>query len=126
VDQVCTRTETHTGHWQHLAASCGEPGGSVCRVGETIWFVAPYFTGARLKRLYLGDIIHVHVLGRHMVVLSSLQAARDLLESRGSIYSDRPRFVLLSEMFVELHRLCHTNDSYLNRMGWENASTHLR
>jgi len=35
-----------------------------------------------------------------MVVLSSLQSARDLLEKRGSIYSDRPRFVLLSEMYV--------------------------
>jgi hypothetical protein len=37
-----------------------------------------------------------------MVVLSSLQATRDLLERRGAIYSDRPRFVLLSEMCVML------------------------
>ena len=59
-----------------------------------------YFLGARLKASHLGDIIHVQVFGHHMVILSSLRAARDLLESRGAIYSDRPRFVLLSEMSV--------------------------
>ncbi len=47
-----------------------------------------------------GDILHVQVLGQHIVVLNSLQSVRDLLEKRSSIYSDRPRFVLLSEMYV--------------------------
>lgn len=49
---------------------------------------------------YTGDIIHVQVLRQHIVVLNSLQTARDLLEKRSSVYSDRPRFVLLSEMCV--------------------------
>ena len=35
-----------------------------------------------------------------MVILNSLQAARDLLDKRSSIYSDRPRFVLLAELCV--------------------------
>ncbi|KAF9526217.1 cytochrome P450 [Crepidotus variabilis] len=56
-----------------------------------------------------GNIVYLQILGTDMVVLNSLDAARDLLEKRGSIYSDRPRFVLLSEM-----------------MGWELASTHMR
>ena len=36
-----------------------------------------------------------------MLVLSDLEAARDLLGRRSSIYSDRPRFVLFSELCVD-------------------------
>ena len=47
-----------------------------------------------------GDVMHVKIFGQSMVVLHSLHAARDLLDKRSSIYSDRPRFVLLSELYV--------------------------
>lgn len=47
-----------------------------------------------------GDVIYIQILGQPIVVLNSLQAARDLMEKRGSIYSDRPRFVLFSELYV--------------------------
>ncbi|TFK37580.1 cytochrome P450 [Crucibulum laeve] len=56
-----------------------------------------------------GDVVHVNVLGQPMIILNSLRSVRDLLDKRGSIYSDRPRFVLLSEL-----------------MGWKHASTHTR
>ncbi|KAG5651409.1 hypothetical protein H0H81_008743 [Sphagnurus paluster] len=56
-----------------------------------------------------GDIVYIRILNRPMVILSDLQATRDLLEKRSSIYSDRPRFVLFSEL-----------------MGWHSASTHVR
>ncbi|KAG7447172.1 cytochrome P450 [Guyanagaster necrorhizus] len=56
-----------------------------------------------------GDVIHLTLFGQSMIILSSYEAAGELLEKRGAIYSDRPRFVLFSEM-----------------MGWKNASTHLR
>lgn len=32
------------------------------------------------------------------IVLNSIDAARDLLDKRGSIYSARPRLVMLSEL----------------------------
>ncbi|KAF5325955.1 hypothetical protein D9611_000766 [Ephemerocybe angulata] len=56
-----------------------------------------------------GDIVYVRIFGQPMVIIDSLQAARDLLDKRSSIYSDRPRFVLFSEL-----------------MGWHSASTHVR
>ncbi|KDR74052.1 hypothetical protein GALMADRAFT_269547 [Galerina marginata CBS 339.88] len=56
-----------------------------------------------------GDVVHVKVFTQSMIILNSLQAAQDLLVKRSVIYSDRPRFVLLSEL-----------------MGWESASTHQR
>ena len=52
--------------------------------------------------------MHVKIFGQSMVILHSLQAARDLLDKRSSIYSDRPRFVLLSELYIfpSLHLSC--------------------
>jgi len=47
-----------------------------------------------------GDVMHVRIFGQSMIILDSLQAARDLLDKRSSIYSDRPRFVLFSELWV--------------------------
>jgi hypothetical protein len=49
-----------------------------------------------------GDVIYARVLGRPMVILNTVQAARDLLEKRSAIYSDRPRFLLLREMYAYL------------------------
>jgi hypothetical protein len=36
-----------------------------------------------------GDVISLHVFGKVIVVLNSIKAAKDLLEKRGDIYSDR-------------------------------------
>lgn len=45
-----------------------------------------------------GDVVYIQLFGQPMVVLHTLEAARDLLEKRSAIYSDRPRFVLFSEL----------------------------
>ena len=37
----------------------------------------------------IGDVLSFHVFGRVIVVLNSLKTAKDLLERRGDIYSDR-------------------------------------
>jgi hypothetical protein len=36
-----------------------------------------------------GDIVSVQILGQVIVVLNSPKAAKDLLEKRGNVYSDR-------------------------------------
>ena len=41
-----------------------------------------------------GDIVHLKVLGQRMIVLNTVKAARDLLDKRSSVYSDRPPFVM--------------------------------
>ncbi|KAJ7069399.1 cytochrome P450 [Mycena amicta] len=41
-----------------------------------------------------GDVMHLDVLGTHLIILSSHQAAVDLLEKKSAIYSDRPPFIL--------------------------------
>jgi len=45
-----------------------------------------------------GDVVYIHILGKPVIVLNSVQAAVDLLEKRSANYSDRPRFVVLEMM----------------------------
>ncbi|EIW56889.1 cytochrome P450 [Trametes versicolor FP-101664 SS1] len=45
-----------------------------------------------------GDIVYIEIFRTPAIVLNSFEAARDLLDKRSAIYSDRPRLVLLMEM----------------------------
>ena len=47
-----------------------------------------------------GDMIYLELFRRPALVLNSLTAARDLLDKRSAKYSDRPRMVLMCEMYV--------------------------
>ncbi|KAJ7146600.1 cytochrome P450 CYP621A2 [Mycena epipterygia] len=58
-----------------------------------------YGSSFRLRRGPLfdspsGDVIHLQVLGRSIIILDTYQAAVDLLDKRGLNYSDRPNFTL--------------------------------
>ncbi|GJE96514.1 cytochrome P450 [Phanerochaete sordida] len=44
------------------------------------------------------DVVHLQVLGTHIVVLNSAKAVRDLLEKRSNIYSDRDYSVMIHEL----------------------------
>ncbi|KAA1467206.1 CyP450 monooxygenase [Dentipellis sp. KUC8613] len=44
------------------------------------------------------DIVHVEVLGTHIIVLNTKEVADDLLDKRSSIYSDRPRMPMMNEL----------------------------
>ncbi|THH16045.1 hypothetical protein EW146_g4546 [Bondarzewia mesenterica] len=41
------------------------------------------------------DIIHLEVLGTHLIILNSQTAANDLLNKRSSLYSDRPKMAVI-------------------------------
>ncbi|KAL1659562.1 cytochrome P450 [Schizophyllum commune] len=46
----------------------------------------------RWSKEYKSSLIHIKVLGQHIIVIHDLPTAIELLEKRGSIYSDRPLF----------------------------------
>ncbi|EMD37513.1 hypothetical protein CERSUDRAFT_50154 [Gelatoporia subvermispora B] len=48
----------------------------------------PWKVYAKWAKTY-GDVVHLQVLGKHIIVLHSLDASRDLLDGRSSIYQDR-------------------------------------
>ncbi|KAG7448607.1 cytochrome P450 [Guyanagaster necrorhizus] len=45
-----------------------------------------------------GDIIRLNVFGQSLIILSSLETARNLLDRQSAISSDRPRFVMISDL----------------------------
>ncbi|KAK7041484.1 hypothetical protein VNI00_009352 [Paramarasmius palmivorus] len=45
-----------------------------------------------------GEIMHLHCLGRNMIILDSVEAATELLDKRGAIHSCRPKFTVFEMM----------------------------
>ncbi|TCD62443.1 hypothetical protein EIP91_006905 [Steccherinum ochraceum] len=45
-----------------------------------------------------GSLVFAKFFGRSVVIINSVDVARDLMEKRGAHYSDRPRFTLFGEM----------------------------
>ena len=43
-------------------------------------------------------MIHLNILGQDIIILDSLEAVMDLLERRSSIYSDRPKIPMITEL----------------------------
>lgn len=47
---------------------------------------------------FAGDLVGLDVLGTKILILNSEKTITDLLEHRGHIYSDRPKFTVLGEL----------------------------
>lgn len=63
-----------------------------------------------------GDVMYLEVLGKPIVVLSSEEAASDLLERRGANYSDRPAFPIYERCVPTMPGLPSNITNY--RIGW--------
>lgn len=55
-----------------------------------------YATYHEWSKLY-GDVVHTHAFGHHIIVLNSVKAAREMLDQRSSIFSDRPHIPMVHE-----------------------------
>ena len=65
---------------------------------------------SRLELLSPGDVVYLHVLGQSIIILNTPEAAGDLMDKRGSIYSDKPSFVMVGELWVfPFVSFCHVN-----------------
>ncbi|EJD42046.1 cytochrome P450 [Auricularia subglabra TFB-10046 SS5] len=58
---------------------------------------AEWETYHALSKRY-GPVMHLRAVDRHLVILDTMQAAVDLLEKRGAMYSDRTRLPMLGEL----------------------------
>jgi len=59
----------------------------------------------RLGKIY-GDVVHLRVLGRSLIILNSVQAAVELLEKRSANYSDRPKFTI--------YEMCRLHSTFIS------------
>ncbi|KDR76708.1 hypothetical protein GALMADRAFT_67164 [Galerina marginata CBS 339.88] len=54
---------------------------------------SPWLAFSEWGKTY-GDIMHVDIVGQPLVIINSSKIAKDLLDKRSSIYSDRPHFIM--------------------------------
>jgi hypothetical protein len=40
-------------------------------------------------KLFLGDIVHMSIFNKHLIIVNSIDHAKGMLENKGSIYSER-------------------------------------
>ena len=52
--------------------------------------------------LFAGGLVYANLLGKDFIIINSVQVARDLLERRSSIYSERP-YIPANELWVTLY-----------------------
>ena len=74
-----------------------------------------------------GDVVHLNLLGRHIIILDSLTSVKDLMDGRSAIYSDRPHVPMVMDLqvFSSLHVLISAQSCCLHRMGWNWALSAL-
>ncbi|KAG2043176.1 cytochrome P450 [Suillus americanus] len=70
-------------------------------------YIKPWLTFTEWGNKY-GHMSHIEVLGQHIVVLNSVETAMDMLDSKSTIYSDRPILPVGGEL-----------------IGWKNVMTLL-
>ncbi|KAG6337367.1 hypothetical protein ID866_1740 [Astraeus odoratus] len=66
--------------------------------------VKPWLTYAEWGAKF-GDVTHVQVFGRHIIVLNSVDTAIDMLDKKGSKYSDRPILPMGGELLGNKYSL---------------------
>ena len=64
------------------------------------WPSRKYLTPLIRPCYSLGDVMHFRIMNQHVVVVSSLEAATELFERRGTVYSDRFLSVMMGDLCV--------------------------
>ncbi|KAG2033215.1 cytochrome P450 [Suillus americanus] len=59
--------------------------------------IKPWLTFTEWGHKY-GDITHIEVLGRHIIVLNSIKTALEMMDSKSTLYSDRPVLPMAGEL----------------------------
>lgn len=87
--------------------------------GESMVLVIILFGMLNFRTFWTGDIVHIRVFRQHMVILNSLDVAKELLEKRSSIYSDRPHLTMIDMWSYFLSEFSFLSLQFLNSMDWD-------
>ena len=63
------------------------------------------------------DLVHLQVLGQHIMIVNSREMARELFEKRSLIYSDRPYVPMIDLCVIKPFTLILVLNGHV-RMGW--------
>jgi hypothetical protein len=70
-----------------------------------------------LQKVY-GDLMYFNVLGQPIIVVNSLEDARELMEKRGNIHSGRPKDVMNYTVCVHGRKMRAKTDLIGRGLGW--------
>ncbi|KAE9405244.1 cytochrome P450 [Gymnopus androsaceus JB14] len=68
-------------------------GNTQCLISSPTWI-----TYTEWYQKYNSDIVHVNIAGKPVIILNTLEAARELLERKSGIYSSRPQATMLNDL----------------------------
>lgn len=101
---LCAPSWTSTTAFTRECASdtSGVPTQNVCGLGQEVWLVSQAASNVYTKAtvIVVGDLICIHAFHRPILIVSSANVARELLEKRGGKYSDRPYSILANKLYV--------------------------
>ncbi|KAJ8508558.1 hypothetical protein ONZ45_g9169 [Pleurotus djamor] len=82
--------------------------GNIAQLSQKIWY-----SMTRWRKEH-GSLVYLNVLGQPILVLGTHTTANDLLDRRASIYSDRPRNIVVGELMTRgyLSALTNHNESW--------------
>lgn len=52
----------------------------------------------RIFSIFAGELVYLNVFGQGILFVNTYEAAVDLLEKRGAIYSDKPKMTMAGEL----------------------------
>ncbi|EIN09540.1 cytochrome P450 [Punctularia strigosozonata HHB-11173 SS5] len=58
----------------------------------------PWKTYVEWGRRYCSDVVHIQLLGFHLVVINTARSAAELLDKKSTIYSDRPWLTMMCDL----------------------------
>ena len=96
--------------------------------GELAYLWALFYYYCPSDTLCIGKIVYAHVFGQGLVFLNTAEACADILDKRGTIYSDKPHLVMCGELCVQSdHALSLVHISWSSfRCGCENMVAFTR
>ena len=67
-------------------------------VGSSVCDAMHIFSARVLTFGCTGEVVYAKLFHTPVVIVNSMNVARELMDKRGAIYSDRPQFTLLGEV----------------------------
>jgi cytochrome P450 len=89
-----TRSQASTASREYTRRPSNSSMASLLQVGRTLWYVVRHQLRKQSHILSIGQINSFTIFGQPVVIINSLDVARDILDNRSAVYSDRPYLVM--------------------------------
>jgi hypothetical protein len=113
-----SRSKGSSVSWQHSWRTLERPMDSICKVVASIWYIYSTELSWSPSQVIIqaSDVIHLNLLGTHLLVVNTPDAAVELFDKRSAIYSDRVWYFIPTCMGTFLIRRLLAQIAHGNRV----------